>query len=175
MQNIAYTRLAGDWYLHADTCPVARIMQPACNHCVIDVKEDGTFKSAKELSVQGHQMQIHDITGTFAGENAGIDIAGKMHIGMNLLDSDYDNYAIFYQCFENISQVQPDKTLKPVHSELVAIAHRNANLGKVEYKKLLDRVLTKATDLTAKDFTRFKSGDAEQCEYTLKQSDLWAV
>ena len=84
----------------------------------------------------GHRMQIHDVTGTLAGDQAGVDIADKMHIGMNLLDSDYEHYAVFYQCFENISKVQDDKTLKPVHTELVAIASREANWKDEDYSKI---------------------------------------
>ena len=37
MKNIEYTRLAGDWYLHSDTCPISRIVKPECNHCVLDI------------------------------------------------------------------------------------------------------------------------------------------
>ncbi len=73
---------------------------------------------------------------------------------MNVLDTDYDNFAIFYQCFENISKVQADKTLKPVHAELVSIAHRNANLNDADFDIIQKRVLAKLTDLSVEDFTR---------------------
>ena len=84
----------------------------------------------------GHRMQIHDVTGTLAGENAGVDLEDKIHIAMNLLDTDYDNYAVFYQCFENISKLMDDKTVKPLHAELVAIAVRDANWKDEDYSKI---------------------------------------
>ena len=148
------------------------MVKPDCNHCVLDIKADGTFKSAKELSIMGHRMQIHDVTGTFAGDHAGVDITDKMHIGLNILDTDYDHYAVFYQCFENISKVQDDKTLKPAHVQIAAIASRDANWKDEDYLKIQNQVLTKLTDLTDKDFTRFVSGDAGKCVYDLKMTDL---
>ena len=136
MKDIEFVKLAGDWFLHADTCPISRMIKPECNHSVLDIKEDGTFRSAKELSIMKHRMQIHDVTGTLAGDQTGVDIAGKLHIGMNLLDTDYEQYAVFYQCFENISKISEDKTLKPVHVEMVAIASRDANWKDEEFTKV---------------------------------------
>jgi len=53
-----------------------------------------------------------------------------------LLDTDYDNYVVFYQCFENISKLMDDETVKPLHAELVAIAVRDANWKDEDYSKI---------------------------------------
>ncbi len=84
----------------------------------------------------GHRMQIHEITGTLASERAGFDFGDKIHIALNLLDTDYDNYVVFYQCFENISKLMDDETVKPLHAELVAIAVRDANWKDEDYSKI---------------------------------------
>ena len=37
MQQVQYEKLAGDWYLFSDTCPISRMTNPECNHFVLDI------------------------------------------------------------------------------------------------------------------------------------------
>ena len=172
-ENIEFARLSGDWYIHADTCPMSRVVHLDCNHAVIQANADGSFNVAKEMSIDGHAIRIKGIKGIFTGNTLAIDMFGeKVNLEMNLLDTDFDNWAIFYQCFDNISVVQADNTVKPVHAQLVALAGRNANLSDAEYETLMQRALTVLQEETADNFNRLKSGDAAQCEYSLKMSDL---
>jgi hypothetical protein len=161
-ENLDITRLSGDWYLHADTSPMSRVVRLDCNHVVLRVA-DYSYESNVdiEMNIEGNEFQINGIKADFTGNSVSINMFGeKVNLVMNLLDTDYENLAIFHQCFENIKVVRGHNTLKPVHVELVVLASRNANISDADYNTLIKRALTILQDETVDDFNRLRSGDA---------------
>ena len=86
---------------------------------------------------------------------------------MQVLDSDYDNYMIGYQCYENI-QFALEKDVEPVHIITVGIATRNPDLSEAEIAKFEEIAIEKVPGFTREQIARVQSGIAGKCDYKLK-------
>ncbi len=115
------------------------------------------------MRLGGRQVNVKNIQGSFVpGESYADIFAKKIHLEMNILDTDYDNYLIAHQCFDHI-RLGEDNNLKPVHLHMVSIATRKADLSDSEFAALQKRVIDKIEDLSASDFTRHPSGKEAKC------------
>ena len=168
METIDYKRLSGDWFLQWTQEPAAPELLPACHHANWKVSEDGKFTAQEELRIQGKTFQHERVSGHFDKSKMSIDLSEKLLTAqMELLDTDYDNYMIVYQCFDNL-QFQFDKELEPAHMITVGISTRTADHSDADLQKYEDLLLSKVPEFHKDDLAKVLSGKAGHCEYKLK-------
>ena len=135
MTEIDYPRLTGDWFLQRTDEPSVPEMLPACHHCNLSVTPEGTFTGSEEVRVEGKTFIAEDITGLFSKQVMEANLFGqKLRVQMQVLDTDYDNYLIGYQCFDNMEFVL-EEDLEPVHIITVGIAARDRNVDSASLDK----------------------------------------
>ena len=96
-----------------------------------------------------------------------IDLSEKLLTAkMDLIDTDYDNFMIVYQCFDNL-QFQFDKELEPVHMITVGISTRTPDHSDADLQKFETMLLAKVPEFKKDDLAKVLSGKAGHCEYKL--------
>lgn len=90
----------------------------------------------------------------------------KMEVQFTILDTDYDNYMIGYECFDNMQfAMESEGEVEPVHIITLGIATRNPNAEEEMLAKAEEKVLSLLPFLTKEDLAPIKQGD--QCEYNI--------
>ena len=89
---------------------------------------------------------------------------------MQLLDTDYDNYLIGYQCYDNI-EFALEKELEPVHIITVGIAARDKNAVEQDLKKWEEIAVSKVPELEQQDLAIVLSGEKGKCDYKVSFSE----
>jgi hypothetical protein len=129
------------------------------------VNADGSFIASEEVRIEGKSFVSHDIKGMFKESTVEAELFGsKLRVQMQLIDTDYDNYLIGYQCYDNI-EFAKEKQLDPVHIITVGIAARDRNVADAELAKWEAIAVEKVPDLNASDLAMIQSGDKGKCEY----------
>jgi hypothetical protein len=78
-------------------------MLPTCHHANFKVNEDGSFTADEEVRIEGKNFVANGISGQFKESTVMADLFGaKLRVQMEILDTDYDNYLIGYQCYDNM-------------------------------------------------------------------------
>src|SRR5450830_1239985 len=96
--------------------PTVPELLPACTHSSWTVSDDGTWKSREEMRVQGKTLLSGDLTGSFLKSMLREEAFDKkLTETLWLLDTDYDNYLITYQCFDKIKFTVDSTNFEPVH------------------------------------------------------------
>jgi hypothetical protein len=146
--------------------PTVPELLPACTHSSWTASDDGTWKSREEMRVQGKTLLSGDLTGSFLKSMLREEAFDKkLTETLWLLDTDYDNYLITYQCFDNIKFTVDSTNLEPVHVITVGIATRNPNESEEKLSKYLDVLMAKVPGLKKEDMARVLSGSAGHCNY----------
>ena len=65
---------------------------------------------------------------------------------MEIIDTDYDNFLIGYQCYDNIG-FAADKNIEPVHIITLGIASRNQNASEEDLKKWEARAFERVPEI----------------------------
>ena len=83
------------------------------------------------------------MTGEFDGPKIEVELFGeKMEIEFTVLDTDYDNYMIGYECFDNMKfALESEESIEPVHMITFGIVSRDPNCDQAELDKLVDKAL----------------------------------
>jgi len=90
-----------------------------------------------------------------------------MEVQFTILDTDYDNYMIGYECFDNMQfAMETGAEVEPVHIITLGIATRKPNAEAEIIAKAEETVLTLLPFLTQEDLAPIKQGD--QCEYMIE-------
>ena len=127
MERVEYKRLSGDWFLQRTDEPSVPEMLPSCHHANFKVEEDGRFTANEEIRIEGKTFIAENVEGLFNGSTVEAELFGrKLRVQMLLLDTDYDNYLIGYQCYDNM-EFALEKETEPVHIITVGIAARDRN------------------------------------------------
>ena len=87
---------------------------------------------------------------------------------MLLIDTDYDNYLIGYQCYDNIN-FAAEKQLEPVHLITLGLATRNPNLEDAAAQKWEAIAKEKVPEIKSETLAIIKQGDAGKCKYQISK------
>lgn len=102
-KNIEFQRLTGDWFLQRTDEPSVPELLPTCHHANFQVNADGSFLANEEVRIEGKNFLAEAITGRFNDSVVEAELFGaKLRVQMELLDTDYDNFLIGYQCYDNM-------------------------------------------------------------------------
>ena len=165
MKNIDFTKLSGDWFLQRTDEPAVPELLPSCHHANFNVNADGSFTASEEVRIEGKSFVSHDIKGMFKESTVEAELFGsKLRVQMQLIDTDYQNYLIGYQCYDNIEFAR-EKSLEPVHIITVGIATRDRNANDADLQKYEAIAVEKVPDLKASDLAIIQSGDKGKCDY----------
>lgn len=170
MKDIEYAKLSGDWFLQRMDEPFVPEMLPRCHHCQLDVDEMGSFSATEEVQFGGRNFIVNEIQGEFNGSTLEAEFFGeKMQVSFEILATDYDNYMIGYECFDNMEfSMESEGEIEPVHIITLGIATRNPNETKEVVTKLEEQTLELLPFLTQEDFAVIEQGEAAECEYKLE-------
>lgn len=104
--------MSGDWYtVMYSGESVSDFLNPICHHVEMNVNADGTFSSSEEFTLGNKHMTIEGINGIIDGNTVLAELEdGKIAVEGILLDTDYENYQIYYQCYDNFAMHQHDLT-----------------------------------------------------------------
>ena len=143
-------------------------MLPQCHHALFEVKEDGTFTAKEEVRIEDQHFVADGITGKFTESTVEGDFMGtKLQVHMEILDTDYDNYLIGYQCYDNIQYVL-EKQLEPVHLITIGIAARDPNASDPDLARWEAIARTRAPTMASEKLAVVLSGDKGKCDYSIK-------
>ena len=167
MEDLEYERLSGDWFLHRTDEPFMPELLPSCHHGQFDVNSEGDFTAKEEVRVQGKIFVTEDISGDFDDFIVEAEFFGdKLEVEMMILDTDYDNYMIAYQCYDNMQFTLDDpENVQPVHIITVGIATRDPNSDMETLSGYEDKSLEMLPFFSKEDFAVVKQGDEGQCDY----------
>ena len=140
MKDLEYAKLTGDWFLQRMDEPFVPEMLPKCHHCQLDVSEDGKFSATEEVKFGERNFIVNEIKGMFEGSTLKGEFFGdKMRVNFEILATDYDNYMIGYECFDNMEfSLESEDKIEPVHIISLGIATRNPNETEEVISKLED-------------------------------------
>jgi len=149
MDNIEFLKLSGDWFLQRTDEPSVPELLPSCHHANFVVADDGSFVANEEIRIEGKQFVAENVTGQFTDSIVEAEMFGqKLRVQMHLLDTDYDNYLIGYNCYDNIDFAL-EKELEPVHIITVGIAARDRNVSEADLLKWEEIAVSKVPDLAS--------------------------
>ena len=169
MENIQFKRLAGDWYLQRTDEPAVPEMLPSCHHAIFNVNDDGTFTAKEEVRIENQTFVADGITGKFTESTLEGNFMGtKLRVQMEILDTDYDNYLIGYQCYDNIDLALKDEKLEPVHLITVGIAARDPNASEPDLARWEAIARQRAPEMSSDKLATVLSGKDGKCEYAIK-------
>jgi len=104
--------------------PAVPDLLPACHHATFTVAEDGSFTAQEEVRLGGKTFLAEDINGKFDDYVVDATFFGdKITVQMEVLDTDYENFMIGYECYDNM-QYTLANAMEPVHIITVGIATR---------------------------------------------------
>ena len=89
----------------------------------------------------------------------------KLTLYMQLLDTDYDNYMIGYECYDNMRYQAEGDELEAVHMITVGIATSDPNASQDSIKELEKIATSKVPGLLPTDMATVLSGNAGKCNY----------
>mmetsp|Transcript_11790 Transcript_11790/g.14966 ORF Transcript_11790/g.14966 Transcript_11790/m.14966 type:complete len:219 (-) Transcript_11790:125-781(-) len=159
MQDLEYAKLTGDWFLQRTDEPFIPDMLPNCHHCQLEVNEEGEFTATEEAQFGGKAFIIENVTGEFAGPTMEVDLFGeKMQVQFEIMGTDYDNYMIGYECFDNM-KFAIENEVEPVHIITMGIATRNPNETAEKIAEFEEKALELLPFLKKEDFAAIKQGD----------------
>ena len=170
MKNLEYARLSGDWFLQRMDEPFVPEMLPKCHHCQLEVDASGDFSATEEVQFGGRNFIVNEIEGSFDGPTLEAEFFGeKLQVSFTILDTDYDNYMIGYECFDNMQFVmESGAEIEPVHIISLGIATRNPNATKESMDKLEEKTLKMLPFLTKEDIAVIEQGDQANCDYLVE-------
>jgi hypothetical protein len=143
-------------------------MLPSCHHALFNVNEDGTFTAREEVRIDNQTFVADGITGKFSESTVEGDFMGtKLRVQMEILDTDYENYLIGYQCYDNIDFAF-EKKLEPVHMITVGIAARDPNASEPDLARWEAIARTRAPEMASDKLATVLSGTDGKCEYSIK-------
>lgn len=142
-------------------------MLPSCHHAMFNVKDDGSFIAKEEVRIEDKTYVADNITGKFSESTVEGDFFGtKLRVQMEILDTDYDNYLIGYQCYDNIEFAQ-DKKLEPAHLITIGIASRNLNATEADLNKWEEIARTRVPEIQSEKLAVILQGENGKCVYNI--------
>jgi len=91
----------------------------------------------------------------------------RMQVQFEIVDTDYDNYMIGYECFDNM-QFALENKVEPVHVITMGLATRHPDETLENMTKYENRVFEVLPFLTKKDLATIKQGKSASCQYQLE-------
>ena len=144
-------------------------MLPSCHHAIFNVNDDGTFTAKEEVRIENQTFVADGITGKFTESTLEGNFMGtKLRVQMEILDTDYDNYLIGYQCYDNIDLALKDEKLEPVHLITVGIAARDPNASEPDLARWEAIARQRAPEMASDKLATVLSGKDGKCEYAIK-------
>ena len=151
--------------MHRSTEFLHENMTPGCHHALITVKEDGSFTATDEANFNGKTWINENITGQFSKDTVRADFFdAKLSITIQILDTDYENYLISYECFDNM-RFALENEIEPVHITKIAILTHKSDEEQDYLKELEDKTIELLPFFDKSRFTAIKQGKEAKCEY----------
>lgn len=164
-EDLEATRLSGDWYMHRTTEFLLDYMTPTCHHATMKINEDGSFLAMEEAAFMGKTFVAENVKGKFTKNRVRADFFDdKLSVKVQILDSDYDNYLIGYECFDNM-RFALENDVEPVHIIKLAILTHKPDESKEFISSLEDKVMEKLPFFKKEDFATIKQGKEGNCTY----------
>lgn len=165
IEGLEASKLTGEWYLHRSSEFLYPEMTPTCHHCKMEIAADGSFKATEEATFMGKKFIADDITGLFTESTVRADFFDeKLSVKVQILDTDYDNYLIGYECFDNM-KFALENDVEPVHVIKLAILTHNPDETKESIEKLENKVTEILPFWNKEDFAVIEQGEAAGCQY----------
>jgi len=106
--------------------------------------------------------------GKYTSSTAEVEMFGsKLTLKMELLETDYENFMIGYECYDNMKLTLEDDKLEPVHLINVGIATRDPNLAQEKIAEFEKIAIEKVPGFDKEDLATVLSGEAGHCKYQL--------
>jgi len=87
-----------------------------------------------------------------------------MSVQVQVLDTDYDNFMIGYECFDNMEFALDNET-EPVHIMKVGILTRTPEVDESMLDELVSQVLEMIPEVFEEELVSIKQGEEGECEY----------
>ena len=102
VKDLDMVKLSGDWFMHRSLSYAENYMPTTCYHVKTEVNEDGTFKAVQEARYLGKEWVAQNIKGELTGDLLRTELFdGNLTTRMQILDTDYENYSISLECYDN--------------------------------------------------------------------------
>ena len=102
MRGLEMSRLSGDWFMQRSLNYARNYVPTACFHIKTEVNEDGTFNAIEEARFAGKDWVAQNIKGEITDDLIKADLFDNdLSVRMQILDTDYDNYSVSLECFDN--------------------------------------------------------------------------
>jgi len=98
---------------------------PTCHHCSIKISDDGSFVAMEEATFLGKTFVAENVKGLFTKNVVRADFFNdKFYVKVQVFDTDYDNFLIGYECWDNM-KFALENEIEPVHIVKLAILTHN--------------------------------------------------
>lgn len=164
-EDLEAPKLSGDWYLHRSTEFLLEQMTPTCHHATMKINDDGSFVAMEEAAFMGKTFVAENVKGKFTKNRVRADFFDeKLSVKVQILDTDYDNYLIGYECFDNM-RFALENDIEPVHIIKLAILTHKPDENKDFIGSLEEKVVKKLPFFKKEDFATIKQGKEANCKY----------
>lgn len=138
-------------------------MPQTCNHWFVEIGEDGSFKGIEERKIFGKDWVAQNLTGSLSGDIAAIEFFDSdVMIKLQVLDTDYENYVITLECFDNQLFALTNE-VEPVHMMKINIFSRDSKTDEKLIAEALQSIKEKVPGVEEGDFVRIEHDDT--CTY----------
>jgi hypothetical protein len=152
MKSLKASELTGDWYMHRCSRDLFNEITPTCHHARMKINEDGSFNAIEEAQFLGHKFIAEDIVGQFTDSNVRADFFdSKLSVKVRVLDTDYENYLVGYECFDNM-KFALENEVEPVHIIKMAILTHKPDESADYLNTLEDKVISMLPFWNKEDF-----------------------
>ena len=165
VENLEAKRLTGEWYMHRSSEFLQEEMTPTCHHAMMNIKDDGSFTATEEAAFMDKTWIGDNITGQFTKNAVRADFFDKkLSIAVTVLDTDYDNYLIGYECFDNM-RFALENDIEPVHITKIAVLTHKPEEELAYLTSLEDKVIELLPFFDRADLAVIKQGKEGKCIY----------
>lgn len=169
MEKLVPSKLSGEWFMQRSTEFLQQEMTPTCHHASMLIGEDGNFVANEEAKFMGKTWIAENITGLYTNSNVRADFFDKkLSLNVMIMDTDYDNYMIGYQCFDNM-KFALEKEIEPVHITKFAILTRKSDEKADVISTFEDKAVALLPFMDKKRFSEIKHVDCNYQTFDLKK------
>jgi hypothetical protein len=157
-EDLEASKLSGEWYMHRSSEFLLGMTTPTCHHASMKISDDGSFVAMEEVTFLGKTFVAENIKGLFTKNVVRADFFDeKLSVKVQVLDTDYDNFMIGYECWDNM-KFALDNDIEPVHIIKLAILTHKPDEDKEFISSLEDKVVEKLPFWKKENFAVIKQG-----------------
>jgi hypothetical protein len=158
-------KLTGEWYMHRSSEFLMGMTTPTCHHASMKIGDDGSFVAFEEATFLGKTFVAENIKGQFTKNVVRADFFDdKVSVKVQVLDTDYDNFMIGYECWDNM-KFALENEIEPVHIIKLAILTHKSDEDQAFISSIEDKVVEKLPWWKKEDFAIIKQGTEANCKY----------